>query len=150
MKRLLVGLTPWVLILIGCGYFIHDWNESRKPASEWMRVDRILIDDVREGSNVYMFVDREIKKDFTATWHVSVRKIDQGKLEIVCTSSGGGLYRREATLPSPLTLNWWTFPVRCDLGQGTYIVDTAWHIKDGTRTRTVVRSSNRFSVLPRL
>ena len=149
MKAFLKNALPWVFIVAGIGYALNEFYQDNRTGDEWLTVSRVLVADTRQGQPIKLFVDREIKKDFTATWSVNIRRVSADALEIVCTASGGGLYRKEATLPTPLTLDWWTFPVRCDLPPGQYVLDTVWRIQAASdRTKPVTASSRVFTIHP--
>jgi hypothetical protein len=149
MKKIIVHVLPWFFISCGAVYLINDAIQASRTADEWMTVRRVLVQDATHGKPPVMFVEREIRQPFTATWSVIARKVVEGRLEIVCTASGGGLYRVGAELPEVLTLDWWTFPVKCDLPPGRHIVDTVWRIQVAPdRVKIVTASSNIFTVLP--
>jgi hypothetical protein len=149
MKKIIVHVLPWFFIIAGFAYVIHEAYQDNRQGSEWLVVSRVLVADATQGQPVKLFVDREIKKDFTGTWSVNVRRVTADALEIACTASGGGLYRKQATLPTPLTLDWWTFPVRCDLPPGQYVLDTVWRIQAASdRVKLVTASSRIFTIHP--
>jgi hypothetical protein len=149
MNVFLKNVLPWFFIVAGVGYVINETYQDNRDGSEWMVVSRVLVADTQQGQPIKLFVEREIKKDFTATWSVNIRRVSADALEIACTASGGGLYRKEATLPVPITLDWWTFPVRCDLTPGQYVLDTVWRIQAASdRIKPVTASSRVFTIYP--
>lgn len=149
MKKSIFQFLPWVFIIPVFWFWLFDAYQDTRSASEWLVVDRVIVRDTKQGLPVRMHVERQIVKDFTGTWSVNIRSVSTDGLEIACTASGGGLYRKAARFPDPLTLDWWTFPVRCDLPPGQYTVDTVWRIQAASdRVKTVTALSNVFTILP--
>jgi len=117
-------------------------------ASYWMTVGRVTAFDAPFGASVVMEVDRSIRRPFTAEWRVLVRRHDGLGWQIVCTARGGGNYRPDASLPSPLTLDWWTDGQCPSPPPGQIMVSTTWTINSGLPgVRTVVAESNIFRVV---
>jgi len=118
------------------------------PSSWWMDVQSVRVADGRVGQPVIMYVQREIKRDFTATWGVSVRQLSEGKTFIACAQSAVADYRRGTDLPEVVTLGWWSNG-RCEtLPAGVYVLQTTWQIH-GTGllpAKTVHSTSNPFKV----
>lgn len=118
------------------------------PASFWFDVQTVYVHDSKEDESVLMEVDRTIKRDFVGTWVVSVRKVDDGRREVVCYASSESNYRHGSDLPPVLTLGWWTNG-RCDrLPVGKYVVSTDWniHASDFWPSKRVSAESNVFEV----
>jgi hypothetical protein len=62
-------------------------------------------------------------------------------------ASGGGDYRPDAVLPSPLTLDWWTYGQCTHPPVGQIMGSTVWTINTALPgVRTVVAESNVFRV----
>jgi hypothetical protein len=117
------------------------------PASWWLTVGRVTAFDAPAGASVVMEVDRTIRRPFTAEWRVLVRRYTGAGWEVVCTANGGGDYRPDAVLPSPLTLNWWTNGQCSTPAPGQIMVSTVWRIQTGLPgVRTVVAESNVFRI----
>lgn len=118
------------------------------PTSWWMEVRSVRVADGRAGQPVIMYVQREIKRDFTATWGVSVRQISEGRTFVACAQSAVSDYRRGSDLPEVVTLGWWSNG-RCEtLPAGVYVLQTTWQIHGaGLLPTKIVRStSNPFTV----
>ena len=142
LKRL-----PWFWLL-GLPVLAY-WGAYAVPsASWWLRVGPIVAFDAPAGAHVVLEIDREIRRPFTATWRVLVRRHEpsQGWV-VVCTANGGGDYRTDAVLPQPLTLDWWTDGQCPYPPEGQIMVSTVWHVNTGLPgVRQVVSESNIFTV----
>lgn len=116
-NTLIIGLVAWAAFVSVTDYW---------PASRWLEVRSVQIDNAAEGEEVTMTVDRQIHSDFIGEWVVSVRNVDYG---VVCTATGVSSYRKGAKFPNPLTLDWWTNGECSDLPAGKYFVATDWLIR---------------------
>lgn len=130
------------------------FDERMYPASDWLVVSEIHVEDAREGDDPVMRVKRSIQKAFEGAWHVEIkRKLESGRYAVACYQGGSNFYAPDNQLPEPLTLSWWTYPHRCELGPGTYRVETRWLIfisrTDRTQTRLVRSVSNDFQIRAR-
>ena len=80
------------------------------------------------GEQIYMFMDREISMEFVADWSSRIRKFPSQ--EVFCEANGGGPYTPEASLPDPLTLDWWHFGnpdcQSAAMTPGAYTMTTCW------------------------
>lgn len=66
------------------------------------------------------------------------------------SGSGKSNYDPADRLPANLYLDWWTYPVRCNLPVGCYEVNTVWTIEAPNVPAMAVRSvSNEFCIKPR-
>jgi len=117
------------------------------PASEWMEVRSVHVEDSVAGANPQMQVDRTIKSDFVGNWLVEVERDYGAGFGLFCSARGEAAYRQDAVLPTPLYLDWWTYPVKCILPAGRYRVETTWTISpELVPTKTVRSLSNVFNV----
>jgi len=131
------------LFLVGGWWAVH----VLPPASYWFSVRQVAIFDAPVGAAVVMEVDRTIARPFTAEWRILVRRLDGDQWEVVCAARGGGDYRPDAKLPSPLTLDWWTEGQCGQPPEGSIMVSTVWTINTAfPGVRTVVAESNVFRV----
>lgn len=120
----------------------------RNPA-EWLEVRGVTVADAWAGAPIDMTVDRVIHRPVHGDWFVEVQRIEDGGRIAVCSSSGHNHYKPGDTLPQPLTLDWWTWPMRCDLPAGRYVVETTWTLHvPGLAHLTVENESNEFEVTP--
>jgi len=135
---LLLGLCCWVAFIS-----FTSWA----PASWWLEVQRIHIPTAQAGEPVEMQVSRTIKRDFVATWTVSIRTADLDS-ELICVGSGKSNYREGANLPKSLTLAWWTGGACHTLPAGQYWLATDWDIQPNGiwPGKRVSMDSNRFTV----
>lgn len=129
----------WIAVLA----IVHMW-----PASWWMDVQSVRVADTKAGDPILMHVAREIHRDFSGTWGVSVRVMDAGHGYVVCSESAVSGYLKGADLPNTLTLSWWTNGQCNTLPVGVYIVQTVWQIHgDGIfPAKTITATSNLFKV----
>jgi len=145
LKAMLGGwLVPIVLALVLVGYHLMTIIPG---GSWWLRVNRMTAFDAPAGASVVMEVDRELRRPFTADWRVLVRQWQDDGWLIVCLASGGGDYRPDAVLPSPLMLDWWTDGQCTHPPAGQLMISTVWTINTALPgVRTVVAESNVFRV----
>jgi hypothetical protein len=147
--RFLQILAPWLMVIGLSIQPLEEWFRERTPTSFWFEVISITVSDARVGDEIIMNVVRRIKRSFTATWIVTVRKIEQSGVSVACVSSGTNHYIPDSVLPSPLTLNWWTHPVKCDLPVGRYTLDTVWTINESHSHKQISGQSNVFIITDR-
>lgn len=120
------------------------------PASWWLEVEVVHVEDAAEGEAPRMHVGRVIHRPFRAEWVATVmRDGGEGVFYTFCTASGINDYGPVAALPVDLDLDWWTYPIRCGLPPGRYLVKTLWTIDPIYFPEKVVRArSNIFTVHP--
>lgn len=134
-------LAGWALLI-----FMAVISEST-PASVWLDVRSVEVENTTAGVTPEMHVDRTIKSEFAATWLVEVEKDFGSGFGVYCSAKGESAYRTDAALPHPLTLDWWTYPTKCDLPTGRYRVETTWRIDVPFVPEKIVRVlSNVFTV----
>jgi hypothetical protein len=114
-------LAPWLLIL----FFIV---MAALPERLWFEVNSVRVSDAKSGVPPALSVDRIIRRSFDGEWTATVSKAQGERFVVVCAASGRNEYRRDAALPADLNLHWWTWPVKCDLRPGEYILTTRWRI----------------------
>ena len=121
----------------------HFW-----PASWWLEVHSVRVADSRAGQPLVMYVQREIHRDFSGTWGVSVREMTAGGTYVACAQSAVADYRKGADLPNVVTLGWWTNGRCATLPAGVYVVQTTWQIHGSglLPAKTVQNTSNPFKV----
>lgn len=148
MKRLadvLLGKLAFALsvLWISALAVVHMW-----PASWWMDVQSVRVADTRAGEPILMHVEREIHRDFSVTWGVSVRVMDAGHGYVICSESTVSGYLQGADLPDTLTLSWWTNGQCSTLPVGVYIVQTVWQVHGNgiLPAKTITATSNLFKV----
>lgn len=129
----------WITVLA----IVHMW-----PASWWMDVQSVRVADTKAGDPILMHVEREIHRNFSGTWGVSVRVMDAGHGYVVCSESAVSGYLKGADLPNTLTLSWWTNGQCNTLPVGVYIVQTVLQVHgDGILpAKTITATSNLFKV----
>ncbi len=135
------------------------WVASRSmPIGNVYELRQVLIEDFTLDStsenSPRMAVDREILGDFRGFFRIDTRRIDGSRLEPVAKCSVGHSevrqYRRGATLPDPLTLNWWIdgkVDPPCTRTPGIYTVSTqVCRILPGAESCTPWVTSNPFRI----
>lgn len=142
VKRIL--LLTELLVLIFAAVLVM-WALILVPASLWLDVRSVRILDSKLGSPIVMVVDRTIKRDFPGKWAVTVRDVEGA---VWCSARGEAEYSSRAKLPTPLTLQWWTFPSCYPVPVGSYTATTRWTIQDlpFLPSKSVVVESNIFRV----
>ena len=116
-----------------------------------IRIDGALLNEVRRWADDELrslngqieFILRQALKDRGRS------KKPQNETETAlyykeCSAVSESDYRPDTVLPPNLDLNWWTFPIKCDLQPGAYIVDTSWTFHVMFFERTVRAVSNVF------
>jgi len=136
-------ITFWLMLAV-----ITFWGLTNAwPPSWFLSVDSLIVHNSISRQDIYMTVDREIKRPFVAHWDVLVRKVDSKGSQVVCSASGGGDYTPDAKLPHPLTLSWWTNGACESLPVGTYYISTVWVIEGGGLPDKIIKvESNVFDV----
>lgn len=124
--------------------------DTAVPNSYWLDVARVHVADGVVGTSPKMIVAREVTRPFRGRWIATVKKAqDEAETSPFykeCVAVGEADYRPETVFPPNLDLNWWTFPVQCELPPGTYIVDTSWKFHVMFLERTVRVVSNVFVI----
>lgn len=121
-------------------------------AETYFEVARVSVGNSVLGDPLIMDVDRTIHRPFAGSWAVEVRTFPERS--VYCTGAGDVIYRPEAELPKPVTLEWWTLSQRCKgpvLPADEYIIVTTWTIHSparGVPDQTVTIESNPFTVNP--
>lgn len=132
----------WAVVLLAFAF------ASFVPPSNWLDVESVVIDNTKAGAPIIMHVDRTIHQDFAGNWLVEVERLGaHGGFYMYCSSTGQAAYRTDAEYPSPLTLDWWTYPTKCALPPGKYRVETTWGFSPTWFSAKTVRVlSNVFTV----
>ena len=122
-------------------------NEIRRafaPASDWLVVRSIMIEDASVGMPVMINYDRHIKQPFHGRYYAVLRRVDGTTEDIECEGSGGAPYKPvEGKIRR--SLDWWLGKTSCRPSAGTYQLDTLWIIEmDNYPSKRVRASSNVF------
>ena len=96
------------------------------PASLWLQVTSVHVEDTIVGVTPEMNVDRAVNREFSAEWTVTVMRKGSNGYSAYCTANGANDYSPDTSLPDDLTLDWWTWPTKCPLPVGGYRVKTLW------------------------
>ena len=117
------------------------------PASYWFSVDRIRVFDTTQGVPPRMEIDRTIRRPFNAEWLVTVMREGKDGFYTFCTAKGENDYRPSSAFPDVLDLDWWTWPNKCPLPPGRYLIKTIWRLSiPGMPEKNVLAQSNIFTV----
>lgn len=141
----------WFVFVVGCWAILFWFAGFAQlvPASHWLRVDRVQVIDAEAMTPPPMIVERQIRREFRATWIVTVMRRNALGFHVFCTARGENDYRPENVLPEDLDLDWWTWPVQCRLPPGSYYVNTVWTLHPAGYPPKEVRStSNIFEIHP--
>lgn len=113
-----------------------------------MEPKSMLVFDGPPNGPLVLEVDREIHRPFNGAWNVTIRKRRNDAWTIYCSASGENDYDPNASLPEPVTLNWWTNRQCLPLSPGVYSITTTWTIKGsmGLPDKYTKLVSNVFTV----
>ena len=132
--------TMLALVMIGIGAWFL-------PASFWFDVRNVQVLDTVHGASPAMVIERTIHRPFTADWTVSVLRISEDGTSAYCSVEGHNDYVPGAVIPPGVNLDWWTWPERCELEVGQYVVRTLWEIRlFGFLSKDIRITSNPFNV----
>lgn len=147
-KRSMDVLLGRAAFISGCIWLallavIHLW-----PASYWLEVHSVRVADTEVNSPIRLYVEREIKRDFSGTWGVSVRVLDASGTYVMCAASAVSEYRKGTDLPNFIDLGWWTNGQCKTLPAGSYVVYTTWQVHGNgiLPAKTINAASNVFKV----
>lgn len=120
------------LTVLWAGVLLWAGAVAALPTSLWLDVRSVEVDNTQHGHKPILKVERYISQNFNGRYTVDVEQMsEEGSFHVVCTASGRTNYRTDASFPDPLDLDWWTYPVKCDLAPGVYRIDTSWEITVG-------------------
>ena len=146
-KKILESRIMLLLMLIWLvGFAAVSWW----PTSWWIEVKTVQVGPAQASRPVPMVVDRVVRRQFTATWYVTVKQWSERGWTVYCTSYGINSYHPENVLPNELTLDWWTNGRCATLPAGRFNVDTTWvvHGYGPLPSRETHATSNIFEVTP--
>ena len=144
MIRVITTVAPWVIV---GAVLIPPAIKQLEPAENWFRVTSITIADSAPGKPIIMNVSRSISRPFVGDWVATVRHVGSDGVAVVCVANGTSAYRLDAVYPHPLTLDWWTYPIKCDLPVVRYRLDTVWRFEVASGvTKMVSAESNVFEI----
>lgn len=146
MHKAAVSSFNWVYILL-IGWVLMAGG-ALTPTWVWFDVKDIHVYDSHVGQTPKMDVEREIRYSFSARWTATVMRKDQyGRFSTYCASTGENDYRPENSIPIPVTLDWWTWPIKCELPAGDYRLNTLWTLDIPFFPKKTLRVvSNEFNV----
>ena len=123
-----------------------NWVAARLNTPEsYMVVQEIGVPDHTEGDDPVVIYDRDVRKPFTATWTVRIRRVALDRLSApACRGGATNNYSPEKSVPPNITLSWYAGRT-CVLGPGQYIMTTIWDVHDGP---AIEQNSNLFTVSP--
>jgi hypothetical protein len=118
------------------------------PASWWMDVRSVRVADSQINKPVVMYVEREIKRNFSATWGITLRRVSTETTYIACSYSAVADYKQGTDLPEVVTLGWWSNNTCETLPAGTYVLNTTWQIHGSGifPAKTIYSTSNPFEI----
>lgn len=134
----------------GCVVGLYLLAVAFPPATFWLEVKSVHVEDSRHGEAALMQVSRAIHRPFEAKWRVELeREVTDGRFLFLRSASGENQYGPQAVLPEPLTLDWWTYPQEWRPMPGHYRIETCWTIRvPGLFDRVTCVVSNTFEVKP--
>lgn len=151
VKRFLLTAIAAIPLALSCIGLLTVTTEL-VPSSNWLEIERrggVIVSDASVGDPITLQVERHIHRSFLATWLAEVERKEQSGYSAFCSSTGANEYAPDNELPLELDLDWWTYPVQCELPPGTYRVTTVWTLDTGFFGFKRVKSiSNDFQILP--
>lgn len=135
----------WSAIVVVSYWMLHVFP----TASFWIEHHSVRVADTDLGQPIVMLVDREVKRPFSGSWTVTLRRFETQGPVIRCTAEGTADYQPGSMFPEPLDLDWWT-DGQCRINEpGQYAITTTWVIDPywvaGDRTSQPI-TSNVFEV----
>lgn len=121
----------WPIYIAAFGWSLFAIVTQLWPASWWLEVRSVQIQNSNVGEAIVMDVDRSINRPFFGVWRTQTRGVNpDGTLTpVVCTASFDTDYKTESSLPGIVTLDWWTGGKCAWLPAGRYILSTSWRIE---------------------
>lgn len=148
MQQRFLRIWPYFVFMVGMLAGLQFW-----PASYWLEVPSIKVNDGRDPKNISMLMDRRIHHTFNGSTAIAVSKWE-GEWVVICSGSSGtpGKFLAGAKLPQLLTMGIWTSG-QClnSLEPGfQYTVSKTWtiHSLGLMPDKFVTQTSNPFNVWP--
>lgn len=138
------SLAWWLLAIAAMVTADRFW-----PASWWIDVGQVHVEDSVVGTPPRMKVDRTINRVFYGTWRVEIEKVSPtgGFVFIPPPAYGENLYEPQNELPDPLDLEWWGNAAMARPAPGSYRIETCWRIFPQIFSpRRFCRTSNLFEI----
>lgn len=126
---------------------IYSLYQTFAPASSWLVVHEVRIPDFKSGEDPVIFVNREVKREFSGEWKVEIKP--EGKPILGrCQGSGDNDYRPQSNPLNVKLFDWWMAIDICKIPPGKYRVETTWRIfpQGGYPEKQVRSLSNEFTV----
>ena len=148
MQQRFLIIWPYFVFAVGMLAGLQFW-----PASYWLEVPSIAINDGRDPKEIDMLMDRRIHRTFNGTTSVALSKWD-GAWVVICAGPSGpaGEFLAGAKLPKRLTLSIWTGGQCLNYIEPgfKYTVSKTWTIQGlGLMPdKFVTQTSNAFEVWP--
>ena len=145
MKTWLLASALWLTVLASIVPSL--WL----PDSHWMTFRRLYIHDAEAGEVPDVNMDVDFYRDFVVHWHSIVRQAKSnvgGDFIGVCETEGQAEVSPYRAFPPKIDLDWWMNPKVCNLGVGSYYVETEFSWSPLIGTRTIVVQSNPFKIVP--
>lgn len=150
-----LGITMGVLCAVVGFIAMQAWKDAA-PASDWMEIGVLHIEDAQPGDDPRINYDRTFKIDTPGTWAVNVFRYRDEKDAvgtIYCSGSGVTTYKAGRELPPAATNLSWLMGREdrpCVFGRGAYkAVVTVIITPDGYPAKIIEKESNYFLVPPR-
>lgn len=127
MKRLVRSIDVFSMLVIVV--FVGWIGLNLVPASLWLEVRSVGVEDSTYGQPIIMHVDRHVYRPFEGEYNVELRRV--ASREVACNGINAIEYDADAMLPDPLTFKWWAYGLPgCDypIAAGQYFIVTCWNI----------------------
>jgi len=154
-KRLVFLEKSWLKAILGFWIVlisfsvINDISKDYVPVENWYEIRSVYVADADYPNSPSMVIDRTIHEAVRGNWIVTVMKQreDSDQFFLHCTAVGTADYTPKNVLPLTVDLDWWTWPLKCELPVGTYYISTL-HIfhPEGYPFKESRISSNIFNI----
>lgn len=143
MRANVLKIWPGFLFLVLFLSALQFW-----PASWWLEVASIRVDNGSDSSKLEMYIDRKINHSFIGQWDIVIRRWE-GEWVFACSATGGGgNFIADSKAPKHLTLGSWTDKQCHPLEPGRYMISKTWKIQllGLMPDKFVTQTSNAFVV----
>lgn len=149
-----VGTALGAAVAFAAHVAVQYWK-AWEPATNWLEIEALSIRDAAVGEDPRLVFRRNIKRDFPATYIVSLFRFENEADTtgtFYCSGQGGSYYKAGRKLPpAAITLSWLmgreTNP--CQMGRGIYRATVTYTITpDGYQPKVLSVDSNYFVVPP--
>ena len=123
-----IGTSDWNWFYLVVTGWVYVAISALTPATLWLRIDHVSVHDTVVGTSPEVDLGREIVRPFKGEWVVTVQRLGGRGFYTDCVATGSRDFRPDDAMPDRVTLDWLSWPVRCELGPGVYRMKVLWTI----------------------